>query len=411
MKALTYCSAGILAVCLSTQAQAELVARDDIVAFDVPQRFNFTLSPLRNDSGVNGDITLLPEELNLGSTRTEQGGSIRKITSNAQAYFYTPPQNPDPNGGSDAFTYTVRDNATGETATARFNIIFVPAPAVKANSDWFNAASGVETKFAINANDTVNINRSFENTANPWSLRGGTVKFGTGDNKDLLIYKSKAGFTGQDKVWYTLKGPNLTTDWAEVTINVVGDRAEGPVTGIIDTVTVERTSTGNFIDVLANDIGVSDGGGFLNSPNPWTLRAGRVFENRNTLNYTPNPSFIGQDKLWYTFSSNGGSGWGEVRIDVQNRGIPPYPRTQPDIAAATSGKTIEINLLGNDFGDRLTLDMPSPYSQKGGLVAVGSTKTVFYRSKPGFTGQDKFWYTIKDGAGNQNWGEVTINVR
>lgn len=413
-KTFIHCATAFLAVCLSAQAQAELIARDNVAVMELPQSTNFILRPRSNDdcncviSGFNG-YTMEPTT----PTTTDNGGSIRKVDTNGRGdlYFYTPPANADPTKGSDSFTYTLRNDA-GESDTAVQHIVFTPViPPTNAESDQFNVVSGVETRLKINTNDSANFDDPtgsfFENEANQWSLNGGRVKFGTGQNRDLLIYKSKAGFTGEDKVWYTLEGKN-GTDWAEVTINVVANRNSGPLTGVLDAVSTNAPIT---IDPLANDIG--SGTLTLNpTTSTWTQRGGRVFYNGNVLRYIPNGNLTGQDKIWYTFSdAQGNTSWGEIRIEVQADFNTSYPQGTEDLAATTAGKTIPIKVLANDFGRNLTLEISSAYTLRGGLVGTfAGGKVAYYKPKAGFTGEDKFWYNLKDDAGRQNWGAVTINV-
>ena len=406
-KTLTHGVAATLAVCLSAQSQAAVSAKDDVSVMELPQTTAFTLRPRSNDNcdcvvdGFNG-YTMEPTV----RTQTDKGGWISKLDTNGRGdiYYYTPPANANPEGGSDSFTYKLTNDA-GSSATAKYHIIFTPKTAKPQGvTDSYTAISGVETRFAVNANDIAD--NIIENTANRWSQKSGTVKFGTGDNKDLLIYKSKPGFTGLDKVWYTLRNRG-GTGWAEVRINVVANN-NGPAKGILDAATTRR-AVSKTINVLGNDIG---NGLVLNPPNPWTLQAGKVSLSNNKIVYTPNANHIGQDKFWYSFTdAQGRSSWSEARVEVTADANTPYPRGRTDQAKAVTGKTIAIDVLKNDFGSNLTLGIPNAYSQKGGLVgSFIDGNILYYQSKAGFTGTDKVWYTLRDDRGRQNWAGVTINV-
>ena len=168
------------------------------------------------------------------------------------------------------------------------------------------------------------------------------------------------------------------------------------------------TSTGNTItlDVLANDIG---NGLALLTPNPWSQKGGNVSLSANKLSYTPNPSYNGIDKIWYTFNDvQGRSSWGEVTITVSGGVNNPAPVGNPD-TAASSGSVITIDVLSNDIGNGLALEAPNPWSQKGGQVALLANKLT-YTPKTGFVGEDKIWYVFKDVENRQTWSVVTINV-
>ena len=85
------------------------------------------------------------------------------------------------------------------------------------------------------------------------------------------------------------------------------------------------------------------------------------------------------------------------------------PVANPDTVSVTSSNQVTINPLSNDTGSNLVLQAPSTWSLKGGQVALANNQ-LRYTPKPGFNGEDKIWYTIKDSQGRSNWSVIVINV-
>lgn len=240
----------------------------------------------------------------------------------------------------------------------------------------------------------------------PWSWKGGQVSL----SNNKIVYTAKAGFNGIDKIWYSLQDTQGRQSWSVVNITVSGNNSSGnpfPV-GTADTVSatadVEKT-----INVLANDIG---NGLVLIAPHPWSLKGGRVALVNNQLQYTAKSNTSGEDKIWYTFKDvEDRQAWSVVTINVSNGNVNnPVPIGNPDSVSARTGVSVVFDVLANDVGNGLVLNpLGSAYSLNGGTVSISSNK-LLYKSKAGYTGQDKIWYTFKEVQGRQSWAEVVINV-
>lgn len=173
-----------------------------------------------------------------------------------------------------------------------------------------------------------------------------------------------------------------------------------------DNVTVVQ-NTSITIDPLANDTGA---GLILNAPNVWSLRGGTVALVGNKLIYKSNAAFTGTDNIWYTFKdSQGRLSNSVINITVTGGNNNPYPTSSPDNVDARTATNITIDALANDSGNGLVLNAPNAWSFKGGNVSLSNNKIV-YKSKAGFSGEDKIWYTFKDSQGRVNSGEITITV-
>src|SRR6266487_774127 len=127
----------------------------------------------------------------------------------------------------------------------------------------------------------------------------------------------------------------------------------------------------------------------------------------NSVTYTPNAGFIGQDKFKYSatdklfgLSSHNGT----VTLD--------HPPTVSNRMNSINGtKPVKILLVGSDpdRGDKLTFSLVQ--KPLNALLSDPSGNLTTYAPNPGFIGQDKFTFRAKDSAGlPSNNGTVTINV-
>ncbi|RVU85979.1 DUF1929 domain-containing protein [Leucothrix sargassi] len=258
-----------------------------------------SLDVLDNDIGSGLTVTDYNQYSLNGGTIVKSGNSL---TYTSSATF----------SGTDEFWYVITDDI-GRTNSAKVTLNVtggaVDNPFPVGISDSVTAIAGVQTSIDVLANDTGN--GLVLIAPNAWSLRGGSVSLV--DNR--LAYTPKSDFTGEDKIWYTFRDVENRQTWGEVTIDVLAGGANNPAPlGNPDTVSV--SSSGDItIDVLANDVG---NGLTLNALNSaWSLRAGSVSLIDNKINYRPQAGFVGEDKLWYTFTEvEGRTHWGEVTITV-----------------------------------------------------------------------------------------------
>jgi hypothetical protein len=143
----------------------------------------------------------------------------------------------------------------------------------------------------------------------------GTVTF----TDERVFYTPAANYYGPDSFTYTLGNAGSGTDTGTVTISV-----NAPPDAVNDTASVFTGSSGNFINVLANDTYLPDTAETLT----FTAIAAPGHGVANLLNgrllYTPNAGYIGADSFTYTISDgHGGSDTATVSVAVVD---PPGPR-------------------------------------------------------------------------------------
>jgi hypothetical protein len=163
--------------------------------------------------------------------------------------------------------------------------------------------------------------------------------------------------------------------------------------------------TAVLIDPLANDSGeglVLEG---FTQPAHGTL----ITNPDHTLTYTPAPGFIGVDAFTYTVrDATGATATGSVTISVL---APNQPPVANDDAATAAGAAIEIPVLANDHdpdGDPLRLVAIGQPAH--GTASFIAPDRIRYQPQPGFSGIDRFTYTIDDGDDGIATGTVTVRV-
>jgi hypothetical protein len=163
-----------------------------------------------------------------------------------------------------------------------------------------------------------------------------------------------------------------------------------------------------LIDVLAND---SDPDG-----DPLHLVAvtaaahGVAVIAGDRISYTPTPGFSGTDTFRYTASDGrGGSGSAQVSVTTAPRPNQP-PLARADSATTRFGQPVTIDVLANDSdADGDTLSITAVSSPLHGTATL-SGREIRYVPAAGFSGSDRFSYTISDGRGGSATANVSVTV-
>ncbi len=158
-------------------------------------------------------------------------------------------------------------------------------------------------------------------------------------------------------------------------------------------------------DVLAND----DGPGLVIDGFTQPASGSLLLNPDQSFTYTPNAAFSGVDQFTYTVrDGEGATATGTVTITVLAPNTPPQA---VDDEALTTAGPVTIDLLANDSDpDGDTLRIVALGTPAYGSVTVGAGQTVTYWPQAGFTGTDRFSYTIDDGRGEAATATVTVRV-
>ncbi len=270
-----------------------------------------------------------------------------------------------------------------------------------ANPDNVVATSELKTSFYPLVNDIGNDKKL--NTPNAWSQQGGEVRL---INTNQITYRSKAGFSGTDKIFYVMRDSQGRTDSSEINITVNPVRAKANPDDMFATTGVKKS-----LYPLANDEGT---GKSLLTPNYWTQQGGTVSPIGNyQFDYQSKAGFAGTDRIFYTMKdSQGRFSNSVINISVWTPGASaPVARADNYTTAKNTGKV--LNILANDTANAVDqfIDELSSYTAKGGWMNKTSDgKKVWYKPKDGFTGEDSFWYVMMNSDGRKDSAQVKITV-
>ncbi|MBT8135622.1 MAG: tandem-95 repeat protein [Gammaproteobacteria bacterium] len=367
----------------------DVATTDENVAVDI--------SVLANDSDPDGDSLTIES--------VSQGNNGATVTHNGSTVTYTPA---DGFFGTDTFTYTVTDGElTSNTATVEVTV----NEEVSGNNspvavaDSANTEQGVEVNIDVLANDTdEDAGDTLTVTSVTQPANGSVVN----NNDGTVTYTPDADFSGDDTFTYTVSD-GQASDSATVTVTVSATPNQEP-TPVNDNAETDQDTAVN-IDVLANDTDPdSDPLSIANAENG--THGSVVINTDNTVTYTPEDNFVGDDSFTYTVG-DGRGGFANAMVFVtvnpvqaENRA----PVAENDDAETDEGVAVVIDVLDNDSdpdSDPLTVTSAGPASN-GSVATNGSTVT--YTPDAGFTGPDSFSYTIEDGRGGSASADVLVTV-
>lgn len=304
--------------------------------------------------------------------------------------------------GRDSFTYTVVSGAGARaTGVVTVDIAEVPKPPVL-GSDRNTTMRDTPVEVAVLDNDHAGGGEPLKVTAVSRPLNGQASVLPDG----RIRYTPNAGFVGTDAMEYTVRDARGLSATATLTIEIV--RGNRPPVAVADVATVTAGAAVE-IPVLAND-GDPDGDTLsivgVTSP---SRGLARVVGDR--VVYTADRTASNNDTFSYEVrDAQGATALATVTVQIKPANHPPV--AAPDKAETTAGTPVTIHPLANDRdpdGDRLTLDKVGTPGH--GQVRKGTDGTLVYVPAPGFTGVDRFDYTVADPGGLTATAVVEVTVR
>jgi hypothetical protein len=221
-----------------------------------------------------------------------------------------------------------------------------------------------------------------------------------------IVYTPAVGFTGTDTFRYTVGDGHGGAAGASVSVTV-GAAPNRPPHAEADSAntTFGRPVT---IGVLAND---SDpDGDALAIASVTQPASGRAVIEGTSIVFTPSPGFSGVARFTYTID-DGRGGMSSATVSVVVAARPNRAPAAADDAATTAfAAPVTIDVLANDTDpDGDALSIASVGAPASGTAAVSGTSIV-YTPATGFSGIDRFTYTISDGRGGTSRATVTVTV-
>ena len=346
---------------------------------------NNQINVAANDTDADNDTLTVSAASTTTGTVTFSGGSV----------FYTPPANFN---GQATINYTISDgNGGSDSAVVTVTVTNQNDPPVANNDTASVDEDSTANIINVTANDTDPDGDNLTVTAA--SATAGIVTPSGGN----VVYTPPANFVGQATINYTISDGNGGTDSAIVTVTV-SNQNDPPIANN-DTASVQEDSSGNVINVAAND--TDPDGDLLTVSAASTATGTATFSGSNVI-YTPPADFNGQATINYTISDgNGGTDTAIVTVTVTNVNDRPVANNDTaNVDEDSSNNVIPVSANDTDVdGDTLTVTAAT--ASNG--TATPSGGNVIYTPNPNFFGQDTINYTISDGSLTDS-AVVTVTV-
>ncbi|MFK5957858.1 MAG: tandem-95 repeat protein, partial [Lutibacter sp.] len=381
---------------IGTIIDSDIDVQDDTATTD--EDTEVIISVLLNDTYGSDDVVVITD------VTTPSNGTV--VINADNTVTYSP--NPDFNG-EDSLDYTVTvTNSDGSTTTETATVIITVNPVSDVQDDIATTNEDEAVTISVLANDVFNASTEVAVT-NVTTPLNGTVVINT---DSTVTYTPNADFNGEDTFDYAVTVTNLdgsiTTETATVTITV------NPVGDIQDDTASTNEDEAVTISVLANDgfdasteVAIND----VTTPSNGTV----VINADNTVTYTPNPDFNGEDSFDYTVMVTNSDGSTTTETATVSITINPVSDVQDDNAETIDQETVEIDVLANDsFDVNTAIEITSTTTPSSGSVEINSNGTVSYSANEGFYGEDVFEYTVTvantDGSTTIETATVTVTV-
>jgi PKD repeat protein len=308
-------------------------------------------------------------------------------------------------GGTHLVTLTVTDNeGAADPTPATINILTNQPP----NAQNDSATTSEDTQITINVrtNDNDPDGDALTVTAVTQPAGGGSVAIGSGGQN--VVFTPTPNFSGSASFTYTVEDPGGLSDQATVNVAVT-EVNDPPVAAPVSVTTQEDTPVTTQVRGSATDpdhrnteLGLTCQG----------AQNGSVDETSGTphsCTFTPNPNFFGTARYTYTVTDPAGdSDTGTVTVTVTSVNDPPV--TTNDAASTLEDVPVTTNVVQNDTDPDGTPRVQSCQNASVGSVARLDQNSCRYTPPTDFVGTATYTYTVIDGDGGSDQGQVTINV-
>src|SRR5438128_4188769 len=365
------------------------VALDDTsyTAEDVP----VTISPLDNDSDVDGDSLTITSVTATNGTAVIVGGTN---------VLFTPATNFN---GTATIGYTINDGNGGTTSALITVTVGAVNDAPVAADDAANATEDVPVTISPLDNDS-DVDGDVLTIISVSPTNGTAVIVG-GTN---VVFTPATNFNGTATIGYTISDGNGGTNSALITVTVSAVN-DAPVAADDAANTAEDVPV--TISPLDNDSDVDGDSLTIISVSP-TNGTAVIVGGTNVL-FTPAANFNGTATIGYSISDgNGGTASALITVTVSPVNDPPV--AADDSYTMNADTTLPVSapgVLANDTdteGNGLSavlVNLPAH-----GSLAFTNDGSFSYIPAPSYNGTDSFTYKANDGTADSGTATVTITV-
>ncbi len=366
------------------------VAVDDIAETD--EDTPVTIDVLDNDEDVDGDDLTIT-----GATVPADQGTVEIV---GNELVFTPAENFN---GPATITYTVSDGNGGTDEGQALVNVGAVNDGPTAVDDVAETDEDTPVTIDVVGNDEDPDGDDLTITAASVPADQGTVEI-VGNE---LVFTPAENFNGDVTISYSITDGNGGTSSAEVavTVNPVND---DPVA--VDDIETTDEDVAVVVDLLGNDTDV-DGDDLTIASVSVDPAEGTVVDNGDgTVTFTPAPNFNGPVTITYTVSDgNGGTDDGEAVVNVG--AVNDAPIAVDDTAETDEDTPVTIDVLDNDSdpdGDDISIISATVPADQGTVEIVDNE--LLFTPAPDFEGDATITYTISDGMGLTDTGEVAVTV-
>ncbi|MFW2587405.1 Ig-like domain-containing protein [Sagittula sp. SSi028] len=245
----------------------------------------------------------------------------------------------------------------------------------------------------------------------------GTVTNGTAEIDPVtgdVNFTPAAGFIGDATIEYTVSDGQGGTDTGLITVTVTDPTDPNTPPVAVDDAAETDVDTPVSIDAAGNDTDADGDPLVVTEITSVTNGTATIDPVTNEVIFTPDAGFVGEGMIEYTVADGqGGTDTGTIMVTVSDPTDPNTPPVAVDDAATTDIDTpVSIDAVGNDTdadGDPLTVSEITTVTN-GTAEVDPVTGNVVFTPTPGFTGEATIAYTVSDGQGGTDQGEISVIV-
>ncbi len=314
--------------------------------------------------------------------------------------------------GADSFNWAVQDGQGG-SATGAVSISLNAPPAVASESFSGQENQSVSGNLMAGASDPDG--GTLTATAGTFATAHGSVTV-AGDGS--FVYTPNAGYFGADSFnWAVQDGQGgSATGSVAISLNAPPVAQEDDFTG-----TRNAAISGNVLADNGHGADSDVDGGMLSVTAAVIATAAGGTVNLSadgTFTYTPAANYTGADSFTYNLlDGQGGNAAGSVNLTINPPANQP-PVAQDDVFSTAQGHSISGDVLldnghgvdSDPDGDALSVQAAIITTAGGGQIDLHADGTFTYTPAAGYTGADSFTYSLLDGKGGEDSGNVTLSV-
>jgi uncharacterized protein YjdB len=290
--------------------------------------------------------------------------------------------------------------ATSEGVTDTINVTVSSNAAPTATAQSVSTDEDTQASITLSGTDPENDTLTYSIATLPANGTLSGLNASSGD----VTYTPDADYNGSDSFTFSVTDTAGATGTATVSLTIAAVNDAPSAADDTGSTTEETPVT---IDVLANDSDV-EGDTLSVAIDTQPTNGAVVVNGDETITYTPNADFAGEDRFTYTASDATDSDTATVRISVSP--VNDAPVASDDSATTDEDQSVTVNVLANDSDvDGDTLSVVATTAPADGTVSDNGDGTIRYRSNADFNGSDSFTYDVSDGTVSVT-ATVTITI-